>query len=120
MTQQLDLDGMDVLVEFGDQLLARKGGSTGDLGFSFQNNILICRGMKPRGEVVVDPRPRKCSKSFSNIYGRIGTFVPPLLNTIIACKQTMLHLRRVISIKLIKLKFEAQRNRNSSVSIYAT
>jgi hypothetical protein len=27
----------------------------------------------------------------------------------------MLHLRKVISIKLIKLKFEAQRNRNSSV-----
>jgi hypothetical protein len=32
----------------------------------------------------------------------------------------MLHLQTVISIKLIKLEFEAQRNRNSSISTYAT
>jgi hypothetical protein len=41
MSQQLDLDRMDVLGEFADQLVARKDGSTGDLGFSFQSLICI-------------------------------------------------------------------------------
>jgi hypothetical protein len=40
------------------------------------------------------------------------------VNTNIADKLTMLHCQKVISIKLIKLKFEAQSNSNSSISIY--
>jgi hypothetical protein len=35
MTQQLDLDGMDVLGEFGGHLGIRSDGSANDLGFSF-------------------------------------------------------------------------------------
>jgi hypothetical protein len=88
--------------------------------FSFQNNIWSCRGMKPRGADVVDPRTRKCSNTFSDTCRRIGTFVPWLLNTIIAHKLTMLHCQRMISIKLIKLKIEAELDRNSSISTYAT
>jgi hypothetical protein len=42
------------------------------------------------------------------------------VNTNIADKLTILHRESVISIKLIKLKFEAQSNRNSSISTYAT
>jgi hypothetical protein len=88
--------------------------------FSFQNNIWSCRGMKPRGAVLVDRRLRKSSNPFSYTCRRIGTFVPRLLNTKVVLKQAMLHRERVISIKLIKLKFEAQSNRNNSISIYAT
>jgi hypothetical protein len=76
MTQQLDLDGMDVLGEFGGQLLARKGGSTGDLGFSFQSLIWTRRGRKRRGAVVVGPRQPKCSNPFIYTFRRIGTFEP--------------------------------------------
>jgi hypothetical protein len=56
-TQQLNLDGIDVLGEFGDQVLARKGGLTGDLGFSFQCFTWTRRGSKQRGSIVVDSRP---------------------------------------------------------------
>jgi hypothetical protein len=71
-TQQLDLDGMDVLGEFGDQVLARKGGSTGDSGFSFPCFTWTRRGSKQRGAVVVDPKPPKRSNPLSDTCRRIG------------------------------------------------
>jgi hypothetical protein len=118
--QPLDLDGMDVLDEFGGHLWTRNYTTVFDSWFSFQNDTGTCWGTKTRGAVVVNPSQWICSNPFSNTSRRGGTFMPPLLNTIIAYKQTMLHLQTVISIKLIKLEFEAQRNRNSSISTYAT
>jgi hypothetical protein len=88
--------------------------------FLFSVSLGPARGRKQRGAVVVDPKPPKRSNPLSDTCRRIGTFVPQLLDTSIALKLTMLHRESVISIKLIKLKFEAQRNRNSSVSTYAT
>jgi hypothetical protein len=77
------------------------------LGFSFQNDIRTRRGMKPRGAVLIDTRQWKRSNPFSYTCRRIGTSVPRLLTTNIALELTMLQRERVISINLIKLKFEA-------------
>jgi hypothetical protein len=74
--QQLDLDGMDVLDEFEGRLWIRSDGLAFGSRFSFQNNIWSCQGTKPRGAVLVDPRPRKWSNPFSYASRRIGTFVP--------------------------------------------
>jgi hypothetical protein len=108
------------LGEFEGILWIRRDGLAFDSWFSFQNSIWTCRGTRPRGSIVVDPRPWRRSNPFSDTFRRIGTFVPWLLSTNIAIKLPMLHCQRMISITLIKLKIEAQLNRNSSISTYAT
>ena len=120
MTQQLGLDGVNVLGEFWRRLWIRNGGLAFDSRFSFQVSLGPAEVTKPRGEVVVDPKPRKRSNSFSDAYRRIGTLMVPLLNTNILLKLAMLHPRRVVSIKLIKIKFQARKCSSFSLSIYTT
>ena len=120
MTQQLKLDGVNVLCEFRDHWWARNDGLAFDFWFSFRCWFGSAEVTKPRGEVVVDLRPPKHSNPFSDTYRRIGTLVVPLLSTKMSLEQAMLQHWRVISIKLIKIKFQAHKNSNSSISIYTT
>jgi hypothetical protein len=73
MTQQLDLDMMDVFDEFRSQLLdIEKANQPGIFGFiSFQFTIRICEGTKSRGALVVNPRSPKYSNPFSNTYCKL-------------------------------------------------